>query len=184
MNTLVRLGLALAIIPLAACTPDRVNPMAATIPQPVASGPRVSAADSQFAVQTARSGDFEVASSQLALQKARRPAVRQYAQRMLDHHAASMQQLSSLAGAKGIALSDALEPQQQQTIANLQSASAGASFERQYLAAQVDAHTTTAGTYRSEIASGTDPELKALAQQGLPTIEQHLADARRLAGRG
>lgn len=183
MNNLVRLGFAVAFLPLAACTPNRVNPMAATIPQPVASGPSVSAADSQFTVQAAQSDMFETSTSQMALQKARRPDVRQYAQRMIDHHSTSSQQLQRLAGNKGIALPGALEPQQQQTLANLDSASPGASFERQYLAGQVDGHAATAGTFRSQIASGTDPELKAMAEQGLPAIEGHLADARRLAGR-
>ena len=183
MNSIIRLGFALAFLPLAACTADRVNPMASTIPQPVPFGPSVSAADTQFAVQTSRSDLFETATSQLALQKVRRPEVRQYAQRMVDHHATSTQQLQRLAGNKGIALPGSLEPQQQQVLADLESASPGASFERQYLAGQVDGHVATVGTYRSEIAGGTDPDLKAMAEQGLPEIERHLADARRLAGR-
>lgn len=183
MNTIVRLGFALALLPLAACTADRVNPMASTLPQPVPFGPSVSATDTQFAVQGSRSDLFETETSRLALQKARRPGVRQYAQRMIDHHTASTQQLQRLAGNKGIALPGSLEPQQQQILASLESASPGASFERQYLAGQVDGHVATVGLYRSEIAGGTDPDLKAMAQQGLPEIEQHLADARRLADR-
>ena len=176
------MGFALALLPLAACTPNRVNPMAATIPQPVPFGPSVSAADTQFAVQASQSDLFETATSQMALQKARRPGVRQYAQRMIDHHSTSTQQLQRLANAKGINLPGALEPQQQQAVAALDAASPGASFERQYLAGQIDGHVATAGTFRSQIASGTDPELKAMAEQNLPEIERHLEDARRLAG--
>ena len=182
MKNIVRLGFVLALLPLAACTPNRVNPMAATIPQPVPFGPSVSAADTQFAVQASQSDLFETSTSQIALQKARRPGVRQYAQRMIDHHSATTQQLQGLASAKGISLPGSLEPQQQQVLAALNSASPGASFERQYLAGQIDGHVATAGTFRSQIASGTDPELKAMAEQTLPEIERHLADARRLAG--
>ncbi len=183
MNTIVRLGFALALLPLAACTADRVNPMASTLPQPVPFGPSVSAADTQFAVQVTRSDLFETETSRLALQKARRPEVRQYAQRMIDYHGADSQQVRRLAGNKGIALPSSIEPQQQRILADLESASPGASFERQYLAGQIDGHVATEGSYRSEIAGGTDPDLKAVAQQGLPEIERHLADARRLADR-
>ena len=183
MNHLVRLGFALTLLPLAACTPDRVNPMAATIPQPVPSGSSVSAADTQFAVQVSRSNQFETAASRLALQKAGREDVRRYAERMIDHQAASTQQLERLAGNKGITLPGSLEPQQQQALANLEAAAPGASFERQYLAGQNDGHVALAGTMRSQVASGTDPELTAMAQRSLPEIERHAADAQRLAGR-
>ncbi len=184
MNSLARMGFALALLPaVAACTPNRVNPMAATIPQPVPPTASVSAADTQFAIQAAQSDMFEVQSSQMALQKARNPAIRQYAQRMIDYHTMTTRQLQQLAAAKSMNLPMALEPQQQQVLANLESASPGASFERQYLAGQVSGHEAAAGTFQSEIASGLDPELKAFAQQGLPEIERHLADARRLRGR-
>lgn len=184
MNNIARVGFALALLPaIAACTPNRTNPMAATIPQPVAPTASVSAADTQFAVQAAQSDMFEVQTSQMALQKARNPAIRRYAQTMLDHHTGTTRELRDFAGTKGMTLPMALEPQQQQIMANLDSASPGASFERQYLAGQVAGHEATAGTFRSEIASGTDPDLKSFAQRTLPEIERHLAEARRLQGR-
>ncbi len=36
--------------------------------------------------------------------------------------------------------------------------------------------------FQDEIANGTDPDLKAFATSTLPTIQQHLAMARRLSG--
>ncbi len=184
MNNLARMGFALALLPaIAACTPNRTNPMAATIPQPVPPTASVSAADTQFALQAAQSDMFEAQSSQMALQKARNPAIRQYAQRMIDYHTGTTRELRDIAGTKSMNLPMALEPQQQQALANLESASPGASFERQYLNGQIEGHTATAGTFRSEIASGLDPDLKSFAQRGLPEVERHLADARRLRGR-
>ena len=169
-----------ALLPLAACNTNPTNPMAATVPTPLPSVPSTSVQDQNFAMQAATSDMFEVQSSQLALQKSRNPAVRRYAQQMIDFHTMSSQKLSTLAGQKGASTPGALDPMQQKTMADLESA--GSSFDRQYLAAQAAGHRDAAQVFRSEIASGTDPDMKALAQQTLPTIEQHLATVRRIRG--
>lgn len=185
MNNLVRLGFALALLPVAACTPNPANPVAATIPQPPAVTPTVSAADSSFALQAARSDLFEITTSQIALQKARTPAVRAYAQQMIDQHTQTTQELNQLVAAKGISVPQppGLEPVQQQAVGLLQNANPGRAFERSYLDGQITGHSATVQSYEQQVALGSDPEMKAFAQRHLPTIQQHLAEARRLYGR-
>lgn len=185
MNSLVRLGFALALLPAAACTPNPANPVASTIPQPPATSPTVSAADSSFALQAARSDLFEITSSQIALQKARTPAVRAYAQQMVDQHTQSTQDLNRLVAAKGISVPQppGLEPVQQQAVGVLQDLSPGRAFERAYISGQITGHSATVQSYEQQIALGTDPELKAFAQRYLPHVQQHLDEARRLDNR-
>ena len=127
MNSLVRLGFVLALLPVAACTTNPANPVAATIPQPSAPTPTVSAADQQFALQAARSDLFEVTSARIALEKARTPAVRAYAQQMVDQHGQLTQHLDRIVASKGISVPQppGLEPAQQQAVGLLQSAGPG-----------------------------------------------------------
>lgn len=182
MPRIAHWGFALAFLPLAACTSNPVNPMAQTVPQPVAAAP-VGPVDQQFAMQAAASDQFEIQSSQAALQQTRSPRVRQFAQRMIDAHTQTTQQLSQIASDKGMPLQPALEPQQQQMVSDLQSRRPGPAFDRAYLHDQVVGHQAAVEVFQNEIANGSDPELKAFAQQTLPAIQNHLRDARRLGGR-
>ncbi len=184
MNRIARWGVALAFLPMAACTSNNVTPMAATVPQPAAAAPTVNPVDQQFAIQAAASDQFEIQSSQLALQKSHSPRVRQFAQRMIDAHTKTTQQLTQIASSKGMTLQPALQPDQQKMLADLQGMNGGRAFDRAYLHDQVVGHSAAATTFQNEIANGQDPEIKAFAQQTLPIIQSHLRDARRLGGRG
>ena len=169
-----------ALLPLAACNSNPSNPFAATVPTPAPTVPSTSVQDQNFAMQAAASDMFEVQSSQLALQKSRNPAVRRYAQMMIDAHTRTSDTLKTLAGQKGAAIPSALDPMQQQKLSVLEAASR--SFDREYLSSQSSAHQDAVQVFRTEVSSGTDPDMKAFAQQTLPDIEQHLAMARRIRG--
>jgi putative membrane protein len=183
MHRIARWGFALALLPMAACTSNPVNPVASTVPQPAAAAPTVSAADQQFAMQAAASDQFEIQSSQAALKISRNPSVRRFAQRMIDAHTQTTQQLSQITATKGMALQPALEPAQQKMLADLQAVSPGRAFDRAYLNDQVVGHQAAVTVFQNEIANGSDPDLKDFAQRTLPIIQGHLSDARRLGGR-
>ena len=171
----------LALLPLAACNVNTTNPMAETVPTPMSGVPGITAQDQRFATQAAMGDMFEVRSSQLALQRARRPAVRAYAQRMADEHARTSQAMAGLAARKGITLPTELDPVLMQRMSVLNAADR--TFDTEYLDSQITAHRDTAGVFRTEIGSGADPELKTAAQNTLPMVEQHLAAAQRLRSR-
>lgn len=183
MNRIVRWGFALAILPLAACTGNNVAPMAATVPQPPAAAPTVNPVDQTFATQAGESDQFEIQSSQIALQKSHNRRVREFAQRMIDAHTKTTQELTGIASAKGLPPQPALQPEQQKMLATLQTLT-GRAFDRGYLNDQVMGHTAAVTLYQNEIANGQDPQLKAFAQQTLPIIQDHLSAAKRLGGRG
>jgi putative membrane protein len=171
--------LPLAFLPLAACSSNDVTPTAAVTPV----APAVNPADASFATQAAASDQFEIQSSQIALQKARSPRVKQFAQRMIDAHTQTTQQLTGIATAKGMTLTPTLDDQQQTMISNLQAMRGGPAFDRAYLHDQVAGHAAAVALYQNEIATGQDADIKGFAQQTLPVVQNHLRDARRLGGR-
>ncbi len=183
MNRIASWGFALALLPVAACTTNPVNPMAATVPQPVVPSPTVNAVDQQFAMQAAASDQFEIQSSQAALQMSHNPRIQQFAQHMIDAHTQTTQQLTQIATGKGMTLQPTLEPQQQKMLSDLQAMRPGPGFDRAYLHDQVVGHTAAVQVFQNEIANGSDPDLKDFAQRTLPVIQSHLRDARRLGGR-
>jgi len=181
MNRFACWGFALALLPLAGCTSDRSNAFAGTDPQPAAAAATMNAQDNLFLTAAGNSDAFETQTSQLALQKSRRPAVRAYAQKMIDEHGGTNQKLQQLAGSKGAVFQPTLDPTQQRLLAALEGPAS--TFDRTYLSGQVTGHQATAASYNDEISKGSDSDVKALAQQSLPMIQQHLQDARRLGGR-
>ena len=180
MNRYARLGFALALLPIAACSsnpPPMAMPVSAAPQMPMANP-----ADSAFVAAAAQSDIFEQQTSQLALTKARTPAVKSYAQMMIDAHTQSTSRLAGIAQMKGIALPTALDSDQQPMLDSLNGMPTGATFQRSYLRAQIDGHQKTLATMQNYAANGTDPELKAFASEMVPVIQRHLTAARRLAG--
>jgi len=176
-----RWAAALALLPLAACNTNKSDAFSGTVPQPMPAAPTASAADQKFAQQAASSDQFEIQSSQLALQKSHSARVRAFAQQMIDEHTATTQKLSALAGTKGMTVDGALDPTQQQTLASLQNSRSG--FDRAYLRAQVNGHDTALSAFQTKASGGSDPDVRSFAQQTAPTIQEHLDEAKRMAGR-
>jgi len=172
MSKLTWWGLAL-LLPIAACSNPGPPP-----PPPMPAQPQVSAQDQNFAMTAGASDQFEIQSSQLALQKSRNPALRRFAQRMVDDHTKTTQQLTSIAQAKGMALQPQLNGDQQTMLSDLQKAN-GRRFDGMYWRDQVTGHQQAVAAFQGEANDGYDADIKSFAQQTLPTIQQHLRMAQR-----
>ena len=75
----------------------------------------VNDADRQFVNKAANDGLAEVELGQIAMQRAARPSVRSFAERMVTDHGRANAELAALAKSKGIAVPTAVEPAQQAT---------------------------------------------------------------------
>ena len=170
-----------ALLPLAACNNNPTNPFAGTVPTPMPGVPTTTSFDQKFMQQAAQSDMFEIQSSQLALTKARSPAVRKFASNMIDEHTRTTQQLTDMASRKAVLLPAELDPVLQQKMAVLQATNR--TFDRAYMANQVAGHRDAVQNLNSEISGGTDPEVKAFAQQTLPIVQGHLDMARAIRAR-
>ena len=73
-------------------------------------------------------------------------------------------------------------PQQQQMLSELAATPAGPRFDRLYGRMQVQAHEMAIGMYQSYASTGTNPALRAHAEQALPVLQGHYRMAQGLPG--
>ncbi len=132
-------------------------------------------------VQMAAASDlFEIQSSQLALTRAKNPAVRDFARMLVEHHTNTSNQLMSAAQASGMGtVTPQLMPMQQQMMTRLQAASE-AQFDRVYMRQQVPAHEMALALHSNYAQNGDTPALKVVAAGAVPIVTQHLTQARTL----
>ena len=130
-----------------------------------------------FRAMALQSDAFEISSSQLALQRSRNPAVRSFAQQMIQDHSMTSQALGVPAGS-AVAL-DARHASMLNQLAPL----GGRAFDVAYAQMQVMAHQEAVGMFAAYAQGGVDPAMRAFAQQVLPSLQMHLTMAQRLTGR-
>jgi putative membrane protein len=122
----------------------------------------------------------EVELGKLATERGSNPDVKQFGQRMGDDHTKANDQLKEVASSKNISLPTSLNAKDQATKLKLSTLS-GAAFDRAYMSDMVTDHTQDVSEFRNESASATDPAIKDFATQTLPTLEDHLKEAKRIA---
>ncbi|WP_161790373.1 DUF4142 domain-containing protein [Inquilinus limosus] len=130
-------------------------------------------------VQTAGMSDlFEVEAGKVATRRARSSEVRSFARMMVKDHTASTRKIRDAVAASnlGTPLPTALDPQHQEMLAGLRSASR-ADFDRLYMEGQVDGHQEALKLQQSYGESGGDPNLKAVASELAPIVQHHLDEA-------
>ena len=125
-----------------------------------------------FVKHAAQGGMAEVSLGKLAADKASDPDVKQFAQRMVDDHSKANDELTSLAGSKGMQPPASPDPKHQAVMDRLGKLS-GAEFDRAYMQAMVGDHDHDVNAFRAYSQRGTDPEVKAWAAKTLPTLEEH-----------
>lgn len=130
-----------------------------------------------FIRRAAQGGMAEVQLGELAQQKAESPQVKEFAQRMVNDHSKANDQLKQLAAKEGITVPETLSARDKETKARLEKLS-GAEFDRAYMADMVSNHTHDVTQFRTEARTAKDPAVKNFASETLPTLEDHLKEAR------
>ncbi|AVS78602.1 DUF305 domain-containing protein [Paracidovorax avenae] len=143
---------------------------------------RLTRADKSFLDDAAHNGHAEVKSSQLALQKARNPKVRTFAQQMVDDHTQANQELAALAAGKNVRVPEGPSLIQEGKLKLLGTAD-GADFDKRYMESMgLQAHRDTIELFEKGARDARDPEVKAFAQKTLPKLQQHLEMAQQVGG--
>ncbi|BEU94707.1 DUF4142 domain-containing protein [Acidovorax sp. DW039] len=136
--------------------------------------------DQRFVTEAAQGGQAEIASSQLALQKAQRKEVKDFATQMIEDHTRTGQELATLARSKGMEAPTEPSRQQAETIRKL-GAMKDAEFERRYVQEMgVKAHKQTVALFEKAAANAQDKDIKAFAAEKLSTLRHHLEMAQKL----
>ncbi|MDA8447003.1 DUF4142 domain-containing protein [Paracidovorax valerianellae] len=143
---------------------------------------QLASADASFMKNAAQNGHAEVKGSQVALQKAKDPKVREFAQQMIDDHTQANQELMAIATAKNVKLPDGPSMMQEGKL-KLLSAADGDDFDRRYVESMgLQAHRDTIALFQKASRNAKDPEVKAFATKTLPKLEHHLSMAQQLPG--
>lgn len=137
--------------------------------------------DVEFVDKAQKAGKSEVQASQVAVRRSANPAVKRFAQQMVSDHSKTNEALRRLGAKKGVSVPNdaAVDPD----IEALKRKT-GREFDVAYMAlAGPDAHERAVTLFQSEAEKGRDPDLRAFAQQTLPTLRHHLSEAREVSAK-
>lgn len=141
---------------------------------PAASG-QESTATMEFVQKAAVGNLFEVASSELAVQRTQRPDVREFAQQMIADHTAAADEMQSVMEQAGLDLStlpQALDPRHAAIVTAL-TAAAAEEFDSVYIREQKTAHDEAVELYQDYVNAGDNAALREFAAATLPTLRHH-----------
>ena len=171
------LSLAASALALSACTGmNGSSPGGAS----TAAGASTPVDRTGYVTQAAASDLYEIQSSQIALTKAQRSEVREFAQMLITHHTQTTAALTEAARASGMTPPPpTLTPMQREMIEQLQTAS-GTGFDQIYMGQQVPAHEMALALHQNYARSGDTPALRTAANSAVPIVQQHLTRAREL----
>lgn len=141
---------------------------------------RVSIADKRFMEKAAEGGLAEVKLGQLASDKASNQSVKDFGKRMVTDHTRINEQLKDLASKKGVSLPTSLNAKDQATYDRLSKLS-GSEFDREYMRDMVRDHEMDVAEFRRVAQTAKDADVKSFAQQTLPTLEDHLNQAKQIS---
>ena len=147
--------------------------------QTAAPAARGSLSSEEFARRDAQAQLFEIAVSQLILDKSEDQAVRGFAEQMVAAHTASLEKLRAASGTMAALLPTTLDSTQQTTLFHLENIS-GMKFNLQYMQMQIDGHKAALELNRRYASGGTDPALRQYASEAVPMIQDHLNMAQKV----
>ena len=140
----------------------------------------VARVDRRFMEEAAVSGQFALQAAQLASTKSGDPAVKDYANVMVDYRTGANRELMALAQSKGLELSNAPSRAMRREIEEL-GKKMGGEFDEEFVRkVGVKEHEKEIKRYQEASKNVKDMQLKTWIDKALPTREQHLAQAQKL----
>ena len=136
--------------------------------------------DRVFMRAAAAGGLAEIDFGELAGGSGKSQLVKEFAHRMVADHGSTNKKLSELAARNQFPLPTKLDAEHDLVRENLRKLS-GDRFDHAYIDSQLQDHQRTAQLLAYEIGSGQNADLKALAEDTLPTVLEHLQMAQDIA---
>lgn len=135
----------------------------------------------QYVQRAAISDLFEVEASKLALQRTQSPDVKAFAQRMINEHTKSTDNLKGLLQSASIGVTPPaqLDREHQRMLQQLQNASA-AKFDRLFMEMQVKGHQDALKVQLSYGRRGDNDQLRNFANNSSSMVRDHLTQARQI----
>ncbi|GAC1672145.1 MAG: hypothetical protein NVS9B4_27260 [Candidatus Acidiferrum sp.] len=152
---------------------------ATTVPAKTTTTGRPSMVDSHFAKEAAQGGLAEVKLGQLAQEKGTSDAVKNFGKRMVEDHTKAGNELKDAASKENIKVPSEIAPKDQALYDRLSKLS-GATFDRAYAKDMVKDHQMDIAAFEREANAGKNDGLKSFASATLPTLKEHLAQAKEM----
>ena len=141
----------------------------------------VDPADKTFVHEAGAGSLAEVELGQLAEQKAANPAIREFGRWMATDHGLANKWLEAILREERESAQPTLTAEQKQEKQRLEGLG-GAQFDEQYIEHMVQGHEKTIPLFQKEAKEGHYPAIKSFAENLTPVLEQHLTEAKELAG--
>ena len=106
--------------------------------------------------------------------------VKDFGQMLVNDHTSDYQKLQAVAQQAGLNVPTAIDGEHNKAMIGPMHALKGAAFDKKFSGAMVTGHTQAIAAFQQEAENGQNPALKAYAQEALPTLQQHLANAKGL----
>ena len=132
-------------------------------------------------LQAANAGEVEAAN--VALQKAKHPRVREFAQLMKQDHSAMLSQVEQLG--RSLAVTPVVPRDDDELVKDHKDhmedlAKATDDFDKEYIDAQIDEHEKTLDLIDKSLENTQNAPLRQALQQARPKVEQHLTQAKQI----
>lgn len=138
--------------------------------------------DEQFVDKLAQANLAEIKLGGLAEKNAMSPSVKKFGREMVKDHTILNDQLKEWATRQKINLPTSISAEDQRTGDKFSNLS-GNDFDRQYIQLMLKDHQKDVDQMRKFAETSSNPEVKKLATQNLPFLENHLRVAENVAGR-
>jgi putative membrane protein len=150
--------------------PGAIAPSTANLPAP----------DADFVTKAAEGGLFELQVAKLAVDKATDPAVKAFAQMLLDDHTVANDKLLQIAASHSVPLPAAVSDAKKKEIDQLAKLS-GAEFDRQFIkSVGLSDHKHDILEFEKASRTSKSEDVKSFAHTTLPTLKKHLEAAQKL----
>ncbi|MBV8885473.1 MAG: DUF4142 domain-containing protein [Chroococcidiopsidaceae cyanobacterium CP_BM_RX_35] len=136
-------------------------------------GSTISSSTKQFLTQTAQDSVYELASAQLAMQRAQSPTVAQVALHIFNDHAEFQRALLQLGRQYGISLPVDLSAKDRSKLESL-SHKQGKAFDQQYLQELSKSNASSVSDFQQAASTVKEPDVQAFIKNFLPTQQEHL----------
>ncbi|MGI5162167.1 DUF4142 domain-containing protein [Microbispora sp. CA-102843] len=138
-----------------------------------AAPPDVSDQDKAFLIGAHQDNLAEIQSGQLAERQAAKESVKDAGRKFVEDHTSLDDQVKRVAEKLGVELPGQPSEEQQAELRQF-AAKSGAAFDRAWIDAQVKGHRETLDFLDKEVSSGSSQEVKNLARDAKPVVQEHL----------
>lgn len=132
-----------------------------------------------FLQKAAQANAAEIKTSQTAQTRAVSPAVKAFADRMVDEHTANEHALEALAKKRNVAVSAGPDPDRLIRIGTLQKLN-GPAFDRAYMKTMIEDHAASIVLFEDASHAIDDAEVRQFVDATLPVLREHAEAAKAL----